>query len=69
MDSMKILVIEALGLQFLGFEFPDSGITASRYRARFPDDAALSNLAHWHRFEEENPETFARMYQFWVRKG
>ena len=62
------MMIEALGLQFLGFEFPDSGITASRYRARFPDDAALSNLAHWHRFEEENPETFARMYQFWVRK-
>ena len=61
-------MIEALGLQFLGFEFPNSGITASRYRARFPDDAALSNLAHWHRFEEENPETFARMYQFWVRK-
>jgi SAM-dependent methyltransferase len=61
-------MIEALGLQFLGFEFPDSGITASRYRARFPDDAALGNLAHWHRFEEENPETFARMYQFWVRK-
>ena len=61
-------MIEALGLQFLGFEFPDSGITASRCRARFPDDAALGNLANWHRFEEENPETFARMYQFWVRK-
>lgn len=61
-------MIEALGLQFLGFEFPDSGITASRYRARFADDPALTNLANWHRFEEEHPETFARMYQFWVRK-
>jgi SAM-dependent methyltransferase len=62
-------MIETLGLQFLGFEFPDSGITASRYRALYPDDAALANLAYWHRFEEDHPETFARMYQFWVRKS
>ena len=61
-------MIEALGLQFLGFEFPDSGITASRYRARFPEDQALTKLANWDRFEEQHPETFARMYQFWVRK-
>jgi len=61
-------MIEALGLEFLGFEFPDSGITASRYRARFPGDAALTSLSNWHRFEEEHPDTFTRMYQFWVRK-
>lgn len=61
-------MIDALGLEFLGFEFPDSGITASRYRARFPDDRALTDLGNWHRFEEENPDAFARMYQFWVRK-
>ena len=61
-------MIEALGLQFLGFEFPDSGITASRYRARFADDQAMRNLANWDRFEEDYPETFTRMYQFWVRK-
>jgi SAM-dependent methyltransferase len=61
-------MISDLRLEFLGFEFPDSGITASRYRARFPDDPALTNLANWHRFEEEHPETFVRMYQFWVRK-
>lgn len=61
-------MIDTLGLQFLGFEFPDSGITASRYRARFPGDAALTNLENWHRLEQEHPESFARMYQFWVRK-
>jgi SAM-dependent methyltransferase len=61
-------MIRALGLEFLGFEFPDSGITAARYRARFPDDRALTNLENWHRFEQEHPETFVRMYQFWVRK-
>ena len=32
-------LIERLGLQFIGFEFPDAGAAAS-YRARFPDDRA-----------------------------
>ncbi|MFN2646463.1 MAG: class I SAM-dependent methyltransferase [Burkholderiales bacterium] len=61
-------MLAELRLQFLGFEFPDSGISAARYRARFPDDHALADLANWDRFEEANPDTFARMYQFWVRK-
>jgi SAM-dependent methyltransferase len=61
-------MIDALGLRFLGFEFPDSGITVSRYRARFPADALMRNLDNWHRYEQDNPDCFARMYQFWVRK-
>lgn len=52
-----------LGLRFLGFEFPDSGETLQRYRARFSD---LLQLQNWHRFEQEFPDTFSRMYQFWV---
>jgi 2-polyprenyl-3-methyl-5-hydroxy-6-metoxy-1,4-benzoquinol methylase len=56
-------MIRSLGLEFLGFELPDSGETLARYRARFSD----STLENWHRFEQEFPETFARMYQFWVR--
>ena len=56
-------MIARLGLRFLGFEFPDSGQTLARYRARFADPADLQS---WHRFEVENPDTFARMYQFWV---
>ena len=56
-------MIARLGLRFLGFEFPDSGQTLARYRARFADPADLQS---WHRFEVEYPETFARMYQFWV---
>ena len=55
-------MLERLGLGFLGFEFPDSGETVSRYRSRFGEE----NLANWHRFEQEFPDTFARMYQFWV---
>ncbi|MBW8906530.1 MAG: class I SAM-dependent methyltransferase [Betaproteobacteria bacterium] len=61
-------MLDQLGLRFLGFEFPDSGITAARYRARFGDDAAMVNLENWARYEEDNPDAFARMYQFWVRK-
>lgn len=60
--------IEGLGLAFIGFEFPDAGATAARYRAEFPDDAALTDLEKWHRFETAHPDSFARMYQFWVRK-
>ena len=56
-------MIEALGLRFLGFEFPDSGETLARYRKRFADPLDLQS---WHRFEGEFPDTFARMYQFWV---
>ena len=55
-----------LGLDFLGFELADLGIAAS-YRARFPDDRTLCDLDHWHRFETDRPDTFAQMYQFWVR--
>jgi len=61
-------MIQALGLHFLGFEFPDSGITVARYRARYPADALMRNLDNWHRYEQDNPDSFARMYQFWVRK-
>jgi SAM-dependent methyltransferase len=55
-------MIEGLGLGFLGFEFPDSGATLGRYRARFLEDS----LHNWHKFEQEFPDTFSRMYQFWV---
>jgi tetratricopeptide (TPR) repeat protein len=51
-------------LAFLGFSNPP----AQAYRARFPDDPAMTNLDHWHTFETENPLTFVNMYQFWVQK-
>ena len=52
-------------LEFLGFEL-DARV-ARRYHARFPDDAAMTNLANWHAFETENPDAFFLTYQFWVR--
>jgi hypothetical protein len=28
----------------------------------------MIDLDHWHGFEQEHPETFAGMYQFWIVK-
>ena len=49
-------------LAFLGFEL--EARVLERYRARFPNDSAMTNLENWRLFEEENPFTFAAMYQF-----
>ena len=56
-------MVGRLGLRFLGFEFADSGATLARYQARFKDPL---DLKCWHRFEAQFPDTFSRMYQFWV---
>ncbi len=59
--------ISTLGLEFLGFVHSDPSVLAA-YRARFPDDPEAADLDRWDRFESDNPDTFAGMYQFWVRK-
>jgi SAM-dependent methyltransferase len=56
--------LAALGLEFVEFEFADSGASLQRYRSRFSDERDLKS---WARFEEEFPDTFSRMYQFQVR--
>ncbi len=61
------LMLQALGLAFVGFEFADAR-APSRYRLRFPDDPAMTDLGNWDRVEAEHPATFAAMYQFWVGK-
>jgi tetratricopeptide (TPR) repeat protein/2-polyprenyl-3-methyl-5-hydroxy-6-metoxy-1,4-benzoquinol methylase len=65
---MSIPQIEAFlrenDLEFLGFE-ADAQL-ARRYRARFPEDAAMTRLDHWHVFETEDPAAFFYTYQFWV---
>ena len=53
-------------LCFLGFVL--SASVKERYRTRFPDDAAMTDLDHWHAFEIENPYTFDAMYQFYVQR-
>jgi SAM-dependent methyltransferase len=53
-------------LQFLGFENKPDVLRA--YRLRFPEDKSATNLANWQIFENENPDTFIGMYQFWIQK-
>ena len=54
------------GVKFLGFD-ADAALLR-RYSARFPEDRSQTDLACWHRFETENPRSFAGMYQFWIQK-
>jgi len=58
--------LAAEGLVLVGFDV--EAPVAQRYRKRFPDDAAMTNLAHWHAFEMEHPHTFAGMYMFRIRR-
>jgi hypothetical protein len=59
--------IAANALRFLGFEL--GGASFNQYRARYPEDAAATDLDHWHAFEVDHPATFAGMYQFWIQKA
>jgi len=59
-------LLAASGLDFLGFDIGPNLLT--RYRAKFSDDLAATDLESWHAFEQANPWTFGGMYQFWVQK-
>jgi tetratricopeptide (TPR) repeat protein len=54
-------------LTFLGFEIDSSVIQA--YKKLFANDISATNLDQWHIYEEENPNTFKGMYQFYVQKN
>ncbi len=60
--------LQAEGLTFLGFEL-DTEAPLQAYRQRFSDDPAALDLAHWDAFEQDHPDTFLSMYQFWVQKA
>lgn len=53
-------------LTFLGFQIKAEVLAA--YKMRFPNDPATTNLSQWQMFENENPDTFIGMYQFWLQK-
>lgn len=59
--------VQALGVEFLGFEFTDNTVPQA-YRLRYPDDPAARSFDNWASFEAEHPDTFAGMYQFWIRR-
>ena len=39
-----------------------------RYQKRFPGDEICNSLANWETVEIDNPEIFAGMYQFWLKR-
>ncbi len=53
-------------LCFMGFEIESPILHA--YKLRFPNDLPATNLEQWGIFEQENPDTFFSMYQFWIQK-
>ncbi len=53
-------------LNFLGFDI-DSSVRHS-FKTRFPNDLSATDLDSWRIYEDENPDTFVGMYQFWIQK-
>lgn len=53
-------------LTFLGFEVEENVL--HDYMRCFPDDHCATNLDNWQIFENENPDIFSGMYQFWIQK-
>jgi SAM-dependent methyltransferase/tetratricopeptide (TPR) repeat protein len=58
-------VFRELGLSVLGVEARGPR-DIEAYRARFPTDAAATDLANWDIVEGETPTMFSRMYVLWL---
>lgn len=58
--------LQSHGLRFIGFE--TDAATLNTYHNAFPDDPAATNLCNWQQYEQQHPQTFISMYQFWVQK-
>jgi SAM-dependent methyltransferase/Tfp pilus assembly protein PilF len=61
--EIKGFLVENM-LSLIGFV----GSARLRYAKACPADQMLTDLDNWHAFEQQNPELFAGMYQFWVQK-
>jgi len=59
-------MLAELDLELLSVDVPAAVL--ARYRARFPDDRAGLDLAHWDRFEIDNPTVFSGMIGVWCRR-
>jgi 2-polyprenyl-3-methyl-5-hydroxy-6-metoxy-1,4-benzoquinol methylase len=57
--------LDELSLKFCGFESTD---IVKQFKHSFGKDSDAFDLSLWHQFEEDNPHTFAGMYQFWCQK-
>jgi ubiquinone/menaquinone biosynthesis C-methylase UbiE len=58
--------LEELNVEFICFNL--SNEVMLDFVKEFPTDETASNLDNWAKYEERNPDTFANMYQFWIKK-
>ncbi len=56
-----------MGLIFIGFDCGSQ--IENQFKAQYPSNEDLFSLQLWHQFEQDHPDTFVRMYQFWVQKN
>ena len=59
--------LEKMGLIFIGFDCGSQ--IENKFKAQHPSNGDLFSLELWHQFEQDNPDTFVRMYQFWAQKN
>ncbi len=59
-------LLQLNNLNFLGFQLPKS--LKSLYKNYFPEDKTQTNLQNWVELEEKHPNSFIKMYRFWVSK-
>jgi tetratricopeptide (TPR) repeat protein/SAM-dependent methyltransferase len=59
--------LDVLNLKFLGFTMRDHSVI-KKFKEVFTKEGDLTSLALWHEFEEQYPDTFIGMYQFWCIK-
>jgi SAM-dependent methyltransferase/Tfp pilus assembly protein PilF len=60
-------LLATAGLTVVGLELDPGQLAA--FQREFPAPDSLSNVAHWHAFEQAHPDTFAAMYTVWARRG
>ena len=60
-------ILNFLNLKFLGFVISNS--IKSQYINCYKEDKSLINLKNWSSYEENHPNTFKGMYNFWVCKS
>jgi hypothetical protein len=59
--------LDDLSLKFLGFEMQDQS-TMTKFRKTFSEENNIPSLALWNGYEQQYPDTFNSMYQFWCQK-
>ena len=57
--------MEELGLTFCGF---DNQNILRKFRSVYKNKNAIYDLGKWNDYEQQNPDIFFGMYQFWCQK-